>query len=76
MKEVIWLSKISLSKDWENNIREYFVNEKIVFKYPNNILVMDDVWGLADKSESFAIFLLFLENLDCYCIHFSFDISY
>ena len=37
IKEVIWVSKIPLSKDRENNIGECFVDEEIDFKYPNNI---------------------------------------
>ena len=85
IEEVMWLS---LSKDRENNITESFVNEKMDFKYPNNVeefddlleyfqrkkalcsenylgenikldrlIVMDDISGLADKSDSFANFL-------------------
>ena len=37
IKEVTWLSKISLSKERENNIRSCFVDEQIDFKYTNNI---------------------------------------
>ena len=82
IKEVIWVSKIPLSKNRENN-------EEIAFKYPNNIdefdhllkyfqrqkapckenflgenikldrlIVMDNVSGLADESETFANFLI------------------
>ena len=45
IKEVIWLSKIPLSKDRENNIRECFVDEEMDFKYPNNI---DEFDGLLE----------------------------
>ena len=88
VKEVTWLSKIPLSKEREDNIRGCFINEKIDFKYRNNIedfeeqleffqrkkapcivndleenikldrlIVMDNVSGLADKSDEFANFL-------------------
>ena len=88
IKEIIWVSKIPLSKERENNIRGCFVDEETDFKYPNNIdefddlldyfqrrrvpcnrnflgenikldrlIVMDDVSGLAAKSEAFANFL-------------------
>ena len=37
IKELVSVSKIPLSKDRRNNIREYFVDEEMDFKYPNNI---------------------------------------
>ena len=43
IKEVIWVSKIPLSKDRDNNIRECFVDEEMDFKYPNNIDEFDDL---------------------------------
>ena len=88
IKEVTWLSKISLSREREKNIRSCFIDEQIDFKYPNavedfddlleffqrrkapcnendlgknikldRLIVMDDVSGLADLSETFANFL-------------------
>ena len=33
LKEVIWVSKILLSKDWEKQIKNCFVDEKVDFKY-------------------------------------------
>ena len=36
-KEVIWLSKIPLSREREDNIRGCFIDGQIDFKYPNNI---------------------------------------
>ena len=45
IKEVICVSKIPLSKDWDNNIRECFVDKEMDFKYPNNI---DQFDGLLD----------------------------
>ena len=45
IREVIWVSKILLSKGRENNIRECFIDEEMDFKYPNNI---DKFNGLLD----------------------------
>ena len=42
IKEVIWVSKMSLSKDRESNLRECFVDEEMDFKYQNNIDEFDD----------------------------------
>ena len=43
IREVIWVSKILLSKDSENNIRECFIDEEMDFKYPNNIDEFNDL---------------------------------
>ena len=43
MKEVYWISKIELSKDREENIRDCFVNQNVKFDYPNNAEEFDDV---------------------------------
>ena len=100
IKEVIWVSKIPLSKDRDNNIRECFVDEEMDFKYPNNIdefddllnyfqrqkaphnenylgenikldrlIVMDDVSGLADKSETFADFPAVSRKFGSTCVY-------
>ena len=37
IKEVTWLSKIPLSRERENNIRGYFIDDQINFKYPNTV---------------------------------------
>ena len=37
IKQVHWISKIELSKDRENNIRDCFVNQDVNFDYPNNV---------------------------------------
>ena len=42
-KEAIWVSKIPLSKDRENDIRECFIDEEMDFKYFNNIGKFDDL---------------------------------
>ena len=82
---VYWTSKIELSRDRENDIRDSFRGQIVDFKYPTNVedfncllefyqrkksdynenylgenlvldrlIVMDDVSGLADRSEEFA----------------------
>ena len=43
LKEVAWISKISLSRDRENNIRDRFVNENIKSEYPNSIEEFDNL---------------------------------
>ena len=88
VKDVYWISKIGLSKDREEHIRNCFTDRVVKFDYPNNVeefddlletyilrkaeyiennlgenrvldkvIVMDDVSGLADKSEEFTNFL-------------------
>ena len=37
IKEVVWVSKIPISKDREYNIRDCFVHEKTDFQHPNCI---------------------------------------
>ena len=94
------MSKITLSKDRENNIRECFIDEEMNFKYPNNtdefddllnyfqrqkaphnenylgenikldrLIVMDDVSGLADKSETFADFPAVSRKFGSTCVY-------
>ena len=43
IKETIWVSKVLLPKDRENNLRECFVDEGMDFKYPNNIEEFNDL---------------------------------
>ena len=43
IKEVIWVQKMPLSKDRENDIRECFVDKEMDFKYRNNIDELDDL---------------------------------
>ena len=49
IKEVIWVSKIPISKDREKNIRECFLVEEMDFKYPNNIDEFDYLIHFKDK---------------------------
>ena len=44
IKEVMWISKISLSTERENNIRDYFLEQKVDFKYSNNVEDFDDLF--------------------------------
>ena len=37
IKEVFWVSEIELSKERENNTRDYFQHQNVHFNYPNNI---------------------------------------
>ena len=87
--EVFWVSKIFLTRERENTIRDCFLDQHVQFAYPNNVddfnylidsfmmnksqpteenelgeqphinklIIMDDVSGLADKSEEFSNFL-------------------
>ena len=84
--DVFWVSKIILSKEREDFIRDNFVDQEVHFSYPNDIddylignfmqskseyvnnemgeemaitqlIVIDDVSGLADESNEFSNFL-------------------
>ena len=100
VREVYWVSKIELSKDREENIRDCFVNQIIKFDYPNNVeefddllkvyrrrkvdyiendlgenivlyklIAMDNVSGLADKSDEFANFLTVSRKYGLTCVY-------
>ena len=43
MKEVYWISKIEVSKDREDNIRDCFTDQVVKFDYPNNAEESDDL---------------------------------
>lgn len=38
IKEVYWISKIELSKDREEDFRNFFVDNIVTFDYPNNVM--------------------------------------
>ena len=88
IKDVFWVSKIVLSSEREEIIRESFIDQEVHFSYPrdlddfnylienftqeksdyedselgenlkiNKLIVMDDVSGLADRSDDFLDFL-------------------
>ena len=99
LKEIFWLTKITLSKEREKKITSC-LDLKVNFKYPqtvdefimeiyffqrkkdnyvvnnvmgeentfNKLIVMDDVLGLADKSNNFANFLTVARKF-----HFTYD---
>ena len=87
ISEVYWVSKITLSGEREDAIKDSFNNQEVYFSYPQNVedfnyliesfmqtkseyvnsemgeemaidwhIVMDDVSGLADKSDNFSNF--------------------
>ena len=98
---VFWVSKIFLSPEREEAIRDCFVDQNVQFTYPNNIdgfnyltdsfmseksqsasennlgeqahinklIIMDDVSGLADKSEDFSNFLTVSRKYGFSCVY-------
>lgn len=86
IRDVYWISKIALSSEREDNIKESFIDRKVHFSYPedldefnyliellsqnkseyiendlgenieiNKLIIMDNVSGLANKSQNFQI---------------------
>ena len=43
VKEVYWISKIELSKDRAENIRDCFTDQVVKLDYPNNVEEFDDL---------------------------------
>ena len=43
VKKVCWISKIELSKDREENIRDCFTDQVVKLDYPNNVEEFDDL---------------------------------
>ena len=43
VKEVYWISKIELSKDRQDNIRDCFTDQIVKFDYPNNVEEFEDL---------------------------------
>ena len=97
LKEIFWISKISLSSQREGNIRSCF-KKHVEFKYTNNnmyldffqrkrdtesndnilmgednvfnkLIVIDDVSGLADKSDNFANILTVSKKFTFTCVY-------
>ena len=100
IKEVYWISKIELSKDREENIKDCFLDQTVIFYYPNNVkdfndlleihtrkkanytgndlgenmvldkaIVMDDVSGVAGRSNEFANFLTVSLKYGLRCVY-------
>ena len=98
--EVFWISKIVLSNEREDFIRDSFEDQEVQFSYPqdldhfnylvgnfmqnrseyvendmgelpavNRLIVIDDVSGLADKSEEFSNFLTVSRKYGFSCIY-------
>ena len=98
--EVFWVSKIVLSKEREDFIRDCFEDQEVQFSYPhdlddfnclvenfkqnrseyvendmgelpavNRLIVVDDVSGLADKSEEFSNFLTVSRKYGFSCLY-------
>ena len=97
---IFWVSKIFLSREREDVIRDCFVDQNVQFAYPNNIedfnylidnfmseksplsendlgeltridklIIMDDVSGLADKSDDFSNFLTVSRKYGFSCVY-------
>ena len=100
ISEVYWLSKIALSEEREDAIRDSFLDQEVHFNYPanledfnclienfmqvksnyvnsesgeemvtNHLIVMDDISGLADKSDGFADFLTVSRKYGFSCLY-------
>ena len=100
LTEVFWVSKIILSKEREEHIRNSFEDQEVRFSYPHDLddfnylvgnfmqnksnyidneegealsvtrlIVMDDVSGLADKSEEFSNFLTVSRKYGFFCLY-------
>ena len=100
IKDVFWVSKMFLSKDREDVIRESFQDQHVDFSYPQDLddfdyllgnfpqnkseytknelggelkidklIIMDDVSGLADKSEEFSNFLTVSRKYGFSCLY-------
>ena len=52
IKEYQAISKISLSTERENNIRDCFVDQEVEFKYPKNIEDFDDLLDAWQRKKS------------------------
>ena len=52
IKEVTWISKIPLLSERKNNIRDCFVNEIILFKYPARVEDVDDLLEFFQKKRA------------------------
>ena len=103
ISDVFWVSKIILSTERENDIRETFKNQNVIFSYPtdlfefnylirnftqeksdyidsagsslgenlkiNKLVIMDNISGLADKSDDFSNFLTVSRKYGFSCVY-------
>ena len=59
----MWISKISLSTERENNIRDYFLEQKVDFKYSNNVEDFDDLFWFCQRKKAPCNQNYFKENV-------------
>ena len=52
IKEVMWISKISLSTYRENNIEDCFIDQVVDFKIPNNVEDFDDLLEFCQRRKA------------------------
>ena len=52
IKEVMWISKTSLSTEREINIRDCFVEQKVYFRYPHCIEDFDDFLDFCQRKST------------------------
>ena len=52
IKEVIWLSKTTLSREREKNIRSFSIDKKMDFKYPNTLEDFEDLLEFFSEKKS------------------------
>ena len=76
IKDVFWVSKIVLSEEREELIRESFVEKSDYVDSElgenlkiNKLIVMDDVSGLADRSNEFSDFLTVSRKYGFSCLY-------
>ena len=100
IEHVYWVSKIVLSKEREELVKDSFIDQEVHFSYPhdlddfnylvenftlekwnyvdselgknmkvNKLIVMDDVSGLADKSNEFSNFLIVSRKYSFSCLY-------
>ena len=63
IKEVFWISKIALSSDREDNIRDCFTEQKVDFKYPNNVEDFNDLLEFCQRKKSSCNKNYLVENM-------------
>ena len=52
IKEVYWISKIELSRDRDENIRDYFVDQVVNFGYPDNVEEFNDLLEICQRKKA------------------------
>ena len=52
IKVVFWISKIELSNERENNIKDYFENQDVHFNYPNSVEDFDYLLKMCKRNKA------------------------